>query len=248
MTPNTAKLESAECKSAEKSLKDKIQQVIDSKMVLVLGSALQRAVRPSASEAELPVIVAPLHESALDEWDPKIRNIFNEDHLSSVVKYKQDAKDLESILNSLFARAIGTMELADAVKSFGKLDDMCQQYGVDVEETVDLKRRVKRRASVSLEMSKIQRREKFMSWLKLEKQATSQPLLVCENMHSDTQALQTALGLGLEHNEMVYKVMKALASMCALVHANVSTLQEVEKVGTLLATAKSVMETLTTGW
>ena len=212
-------------------------------MVLVLGSALQRAVRPSASEAELPVIVAPLHLSALDEWDPKLLNIFNEDHLSSIKKYKQDATDLESILKSLLARAIGTVELADAVQSFGKLDGMCQQYGVDVEDTVNLKGKVRARASASLDMSNSQRREKFMSGLKLEKQATSQPLLVCENIHASVQSLQSALGLGLEeHNEMVYKVMKALASMCALVHANLSTLQEVEEVGTLLAEAKSVME------
>ena len=221
------------------TIKNAIHQQLD----LVLGSCLKRALRPSADEAELAVIVAPLQPKSFAQFDVRFEAMFAEEHKELVIKYTDQAQKIVLTLKTFLSRSAGASDLHNVMSQFHVLDEQCKEFGVDVEETAGLKQKISKRAEECLTLCVASRRAKILSLARLEKQASSQPMVVAENMCLEVQKLRKVLGVQTTEDALGgadFTVMKALAviSQCA---SSDTTPSDLERCRSVLADAEDVL-------
>ena len=109
------------------TIKNAIHQQLD----LVLGSCLKRALRPSADEAELAVIVAPLQPKSFAQFDLRFEAMFAAEHKELVTKYTDQAQTIVPTLKTFLSRSAGASDLHNVMSQFHVLDEQCKEFGVE---------------------------------------------------------------------------------------------------------------------
>ena len=234
------KKDSEKIDSYTKVVNGVISQVIDQKCTSALGSSLKRAVRPTADEAELAVIAAPLQASSISEFDARLKAMFATVHTELVDKYISEAQHLHLVLKSFLSRYTSPDELVSTMQQFPQLERWCEEFEVDSKHLQNLKERIGKRASHSLAAGLRTRGAKILSFARMEKQASAQTEVVAMNMCLEVQNLRKELGM--EAPDTDFTIMRALAVMNDTMSKEATSSADLTRCVDVLSEAEKVLD------
>ena len=82
-----------------------IKSIIDGRLQDSIGSAVKRALRPSADQAELAVLSGPLQATSITDFPPRIRALFRAEHESVISSYIDQAQGVQRIFKALLSQS-----------------------------------------------------------------------------------------------------------------------------------------------
>ena len=132
-------------------------------------------------------------------------------------------------------------ELCCAIREFPLLEKQCEMFGVESGFVSAMKEKAKKRAQDSLSLCVKTRHDKLLSLMRLEKQPTSKPEIVAENMCLEFQELRQIFGK--DEGKAEATVMKALALMNGLSSAEASAKSDIHRVQEMLSQAHDLIKT-----
>ena len=113
---------------------------------------------------------------------------------------------MQLMLKTFFSRSVATDELYRVMSAFPELDKSFQVFGVEAEMVAGLKQKIS---------------TKILSLARMEKQASSQPEVVAENLCLQIQNLRKVLAIEASDSDLT--IMRALAVICDLASKDATT-------------------------